>query len=178
MTTGKLSRVLTYLNLAAHIVFLIPMMTLGITIEDAVLIYMISVFVYTLMQAITYRVCGAPKDNKSTEACASDEAASPIDSEIRKREAKGITADASPIKNATPVTYEFEPVRVEAQAEGGESEGENTSDALGESVAENAPDAVGDFSRSVKAEAEAKNGDTDTEPTATPDGGMTGGEDK
>ena len=43
---GKLSKLLNYVNLALHIIFLIPMMTLGLTIEDAVLMYMISVFVF------------------------------------------------------------------------------------------------------------------------------------
>ena len=111
---GKLSKLLNYVNLALHIIFLIPMMTLGLTIEDAVLMYMISVFVYTLSQALVYRRRGAPQDSaeKADSIPLEDDT---LEGQMRKREAMGITADASPIRNATPVKYDFEPVRIQTE---------------------------------------------------------------
>ncbi|MBQ2737592.1 MAG: hypothetical protein IJF38_02800 [Clostridia bacterium] len=111
---GRLSRLLNYVNLALHIIFLIPMMTLGLTIEDAVLMYMISVFVYTLSQALVYRRRGAPRDSaeKADSIPLEDDT---LEGQMRKREAMGITADASPIRNATPVKYDFEPVRIQTE---------------------------------------------------------------
>ena len=90
------------------------MMTLGLTIEDAVLMYMISVFTYTLTQTLVYRKRGVPSDTPVART-EQPTRADTLDEQIRIREAKGITADASPIKNTAPVKYDFEPVRIQTE---------------------------------------------------------------
>lgn len=50
------SRILTYINIVLHLLILIPLVLYKFKIEEAVLVYMISVFAYTLINYIKYRI--------------------------------------------------------------------------------------------------------------------------
>ena len=49
---GVISKISVYVNIALHILVMIPMLAAKFTIEEAVLVYMISVFIYTFMAFI------------------------------------------------------------------------------------------------------------------------------
>ena len=54
LATGILSKILAVVNICLHIVLLFVLMVENIPIEESVLCYMISVFVYTLTFFVTH----------------------------------------------------------------------------------------------------------------------------
>ena len=55
ITKGKIAKISNYVNIFLHIVLFIPMLMNKFSIEEAVLVYMISFFIYTLFALIIYR---------------------------------------------------------------------------------------------------------------------------
>jgi len=53
---GIISKIAVYVNIALHILVMLPMLSRKFTIEEAVLVYMISVFVYTFMSFVHYKL--------------------------------------------------------------------------------------------------------------------------
>ena len=53
---GIISKIAVYVNIALHILVMLPMLSRKFTIEEAVLVYMISVFAYTLMSFVHYKL--------------------------------------------------------------------------------------------------------------------------
>ena len=69
----KIAKILTYVNIGLHILTLLPLLYFKFTIEDGVLVYMISLFAYTLASVIAYekRKCAedtAIREEKGDEA--------------------------------------------------------------------------------------------------------------
>ena len=62
-TNGKISQIIGYVNIALHLVLFVPMLSAKFHIEEAVLVYLISFFAYTLISVIRYR---ADERRKST----------------------------------------------------------------------------------------------------------------
>ena len=54
-TGGKTSHIIGYVNIALHLVLFVPMLSAKFHIEEAVLVYLISFFAYTLISVIRYR---------------------------------------------------------------------------------------------------------------------------
>ena len=54
-TNGKISQIIGYVNIALHLVLFVPMLGAKFHIEEAVLVYLISFFAYTLISVIRYR---------------------------------------------------------------------------------------------------------------------------
>ena len=55
ITKNKISKKINYVNIGLHILMFIPMLNCNFNIEEAVLVYMISVFGYTLMSVLVYK---------------------------------------------------------------------------------------------------------------------------
>jgi hypothetical protein len=53
---AKVARVLSYVNILWHVALVILLSFMGKTIEEAVLVYLISVFVYTLLELLHHRL--------------------------------------------------------------------------------------------------------------------------
>jgi len=53
---GKLSKILNFVNIGLHILLMIPMMLAGFEIGTAVVLYMVSVFVYSLVSFVSYAI--------------------------------------------------------------------------------------------------------------------------
>ena len=51
-----IGRITAYLNIAAHVIAIVYFMWLGLTIFQAVLVFMASLFVYTMLNFIPYLV--------------------------------------------------------------------------------------------------------------------------
>ena len=54
-------KLLEYVNIAFHILMLVPLFLLGLSIEIAVLFFMASVFIHTLFGAISYKLKRHPE---------------------------------------------------------------------------------------------------------------------
>ncbi len=52
---GKTAKIINFVNIFLHIALFIPMLNNRFEIEEAVLVYMISIFFYTLFAVIGYR---------------------------------------------------------------------------------------------------------------------------
>ena len=52
---GKTAKIINFVNIFLHIALFIPMLNSRFSIEEAVLVYMISIFFYTLFAVIGYR---------------------------------------------------------------------------------------------------------------------------
>jgi len=78
------SRILTYINIVLHLLLLIPLILYKFKLEEAVLVYMISVFAYTLISYIKYllferKAEGVSEiDNKKTDTGECEEVADDI----------------------------------------------------------------------------------------------------
>ena len=53
---GKVATVLSYVNILWHVALVVLLSFMGKTIEQAVLIYLISLFVYTLLELLRYHL--------------------------------------------------------------------------------------------------------------------------
>ena len=58
LVSEKLGKMLTYVNIGLHILLLPLLLIQKFTIEEGVLVYMISIFAYTLASYIVYKVSG------------------------------------------------------------------------------------------------------------------------
>ncbi len=58
LVSDFIAKILTYVNIGLHTLLIIPMLNRGISIEEAVLVYMISLFAYTLTGAIGHMLRG------------------------------------------------------------------------------------------------------------------------
>ncbi len=70
---GIIAKISICVNIALHILVMIPMLVNKFTIEEAVLVYMISVFVYTLMAFIRYKLDEKSEMPSKNESTSSDE---------------------------------------------------------------------------------------------------------
>ena len=52
---GKMAKILNFVNIFLHIALFIPLLDNKFSIEEAVLVYMISLFAYTLFAVLLYR---------------------------------------------------------------------------------------------------------------------------
>ena len=75
-TKGRISEILGYVNIGLHLLLFIPMLDAKFHIEEAVLVYLISFFAYTLLSVIEYR---AQEKRAAQSASAETEAAEPSD---------------------------------------------------------------------------------------------------
>lgn len=55
---GKISKILRYVNIALHIIMILTLLYDGVPIDEAALLYMISVFVYTLTRLLRSKIGG------------------------------------------------------------------------------------------------------------------------
>ena len=55
LAKGTMSKVIGYVNIALHLLMFIPMLGAKFHIEEAVLVYLISFFAYTLISVVRYR---------------------------------------------------------------------------------------------------------------------------
>ena len=55
---GKISKILGYVNIALHIIMILTLLYDGVPIDEAALLYMISVFVYTLARLLRSKIGG------------------------------------------------------------------------------------------------------------------------
>lgn len=53
---GTWAKLIAYLNIALHVGLMFVLLYLKLKIEEAVLVYLISVFAYTLASTVTYKV--------------------------------------------------------------------------------------------------------------------------
>lgn len=53
---GILAKILTFVNIALHIAIIIPLLLDSVPIEEALLVYMISIFSYTLFSYLNHIV--------------------------------------------------------------------------------------------------------------------------
>ena len=56
LAKGTMSKVIGYVNIALHLLMFIPMLGAKFHIEEAVLVYLISFFAYTIISCICYKV--------------------------------------------------------------------------------------------------------------------------
>lgn len=54
-TKGNVSKIIQYVNIGLHLLLFVPMINAKFHIEEAVLVYLISFFAYTLISAFAYK---------------------------------------------------------------------------------------------------------------------------
>ena len=59
---GKTATIFSYVNIFLHILLFVPMLANKFSIEEAVLVYMISFFMYTLFGVIDHRISVRKKE--------------------------------------------------------------------------------------------------------------------
>ncbi len=100
ITRGIISKTLNYANLGLHIVFLIPMMTLAIPIEEAVLVYMISVFSYAMICNVRYRRIADGQGDAARKNPEAKKVAEPRDaSDVKAQAADGVKVENTEREN-------------------------------------------------------------------------------
>ena len=55
-TNGKCAKTLRYVNIGLHIILILPLVWVGVQLEEALLIYMISAIVYMVAALVEYKV--------------------------------------------------------------------------------------------------------------------------
>ena len=60
---GNYAKILGFVNIVLHIFLLFPLLYIGAPIEETVLIYMISLFVYTASRFVLCRIGGKERKN-------------------------------------------------------------------------------------------------------------------
>ena len=112
----KLGKILTYVNIGLHILLLPLLLIQKFTIEEGVLVYMISIFAYTLASYIVYKV----SEGKGTHTTETPSTA--MRSPSLEREANGTPTTASgppsPEEKALDTAGDSSPSEMEAN-EGG-----------------------------------------------------------
>ena len=68
-TKGKISVIIGYVNIGLHLLLFVPMLNAKFHIEEAVLVYLISFFAYTLLSLAEYETA---KKKAAAEAAAAD----------------------------------------------------------------------------------------------------------
>ena len=68
-TKGKISVIIGYVNIGLHLLLFVPMLNAKFHIEEAVLVYLISLFAYTLLSLAEYETA---KKKAAAEAAAAD----------------------------------------------------------------------------------------------------------
>ena len=63
----NLSKILNFVNIGLHILLMIPMMLAGFEIGTAVVLYMVSAFVYSLVSTVSYAIEKRRREREESE---------------------------------------------------------------------------------------------------------------